>query len=68
MWAAISVPDFRVTRVGATDATRAPVTTSTLRFSSASLAYVRRFSLNIPKMSGPASTRTTRAFSCGMPG
>ena len=57
-----------MTRVGATDATRASVTTSTLRFSSASLAYVRRFGLNIPKTSGPASTRTIRAFSCGMPG
>ena len=54
-----------MTRVGETDCTRAPVMTSTVRFSSASRAYSRRFGLNIAKISSPASTRTMRAFSCG---
>ena len=57
-----------MTRVGETDCTRAPVTTSTVRFSSASRAYFLRFGLNIAKISSPASTRTMRTLSWGMPG
>src|SRR4029079_17602293 len=66
--AGITSPEASVTRVGETDCTRAPVTTSTVRFSSASRAYFRRFGLNIAKISSPASTRTMRTFSCGMVG
>jgi hypothetical protein len=58
-------PEASVTRVGETDCTLAPVTTSTVLVSSASRAYSRRFGSNIAKMSSPASTRTTRASSCG---
>ena len=58
-----SSPDFSVTRVGDTEATISPVFTSTSRFVSASSAYSRSFGLNIPKSSGPASTRITLASS-----
>ena len=60
-----SSPDFSVTRVGETDATSAPVITSTVRSASALVAYSRSFGLNIENSSGPASTRITRAWSCG---
>ena len=63
-----TVPDFSVTRVGAIDATASPRTTSTPRFSSACFVYVRMSCLNIEKSAGPASTRVSRAFSCGMRG
>ena len=58
--AGMTSPEASVTRVGETDCTRAPVTTSTVRFSSASRVYSRRFGLNIAKISSPASTSTMR--------
>jgi hypothetical protein len=63
-----SSPDFSVTRVGETDATIAPVLTSTVRSERALAVYLRIFGLNMEKSSGPASTRVTRASSCGSEG
>jgi hypothetical protein len=54
-------PLFSVTRVEDTDATLAPVITSTVRSESAFAAYSRSFGLNIENSSGSASTRITRA-------
>ena len=48
-----SSPDLSVTRVGETDATIAPVITSTVRSASALAAYSRSFGLNIENSSGP---------------
>ena len=66
--ASSTLPDLSVTRVGVIESTISPSTTSTPRFSRARFVQVRRFSLNIEKSSGEASTSVMLAFSCGRPG
>ena len=68
MCASSSSPDLSVTRVGETDETSSPVLTSTVRSASAFTVYSRSFGLNIENTSGPASTKITRACSCGSSG
>ena len=66
--ASSSVPDLSLTRVGLIDSTTSPVFTSTPRFSSASTVYFRMSSLNIGKISGPASTSVILAVPSGTSG
>ena len=63
-----TLPDFSVTRVGATEATISPSITSTPRLRSRRWVYVRMSDLNIGNSAFPASTSIRRASSCGSPG